>query len=693
MSTPHQHPLTKLKGIGPSLAEKLRRIGINNLLDLLFHLPLRYQDRTRLTPIGVLQNGSDVMIEGEVAASSVVFGRRRSLLVKLQDTTGTTTLRFFHFSKSQQDIFKRGQRVRCFGEARWGKNGLELNHPEYRLLYDKVPYPLEDHLTPIYPVTEGLQQQRLRKLIEQVFLVLENRQTLPDLLPAKLLSTLQFMPLLEALKVLHFPPTDVSFKLLDEGRHPAQLRLAFEEMLAYYLSMRRLRDQALALSAPTFRSSTELVPLFLQSLPFTATAAQVKVSAEISADLASGQPMLRLVQGDVGSGKTLVAVLAALQAIESGYQAVLMAPTEILAEQHFLTFSTWLQSLGISLGFLSSKVKGKKRASTLQNLASGETQLIIGTHALFQEEVSFHKLGLIIVDEQHRFGVHQRLSLREKGKHGYGCPHQLIMTATPIPRTLTMNAYADLDCSIIDELPPGRTPVTTLLLAEDRRPDIVTRIAAICAEGRQVYWVCTLIEESEKLQCQAAEATFEELHAVLGHVKVGLIHGRMNPQMKIEMMQRFKKGEIQLLVATTVIEVGVDVPNATLMVIENAERLGLAQLHQLRGRVGRGATASHCVLLYKAPLGHISKSRLEIIRSSNDGFHIAERDLEIRGPGEILGTRQTGLIQMRIADLVRDAHLQSKVKQWAEYIRQEEPELIEPLIQRWLSQAEQYGQV
>ncbi len=686
-------PLTQLKGVGPALVEKLNALGIQTVLDLLFHLPLRYQDRTRLTPIAALRQGMDVVIEGSIAGSGIVFGKRRSLLVKVQDGTGVTTLRFFHFSNAQKQALQTGARIRCYGEVRFGKGGLELNHPEYQLLDTALPVPMAEHLTPVYPATEGLQQTRLRKLLEQVLQQLAKAQALPDLLPAALRQQERFIPLLDALTLLHQPPPDISLRHLENGQHPAQVRLVFEELLANYLSLRRLRDIAQSQAAPLLRGDGNLQRRLLQALPFGLTKAQQRVGNEIARDLATPVPMLRLVQGDVGSGKTLVAVLACLQAVECGYQAALMAPTEILAEQHFLNLDQWLTPLGVRVGFLSGKVKGKKRQQELLALHSGETQVIVGTHALFQDDVQFGRLGLVVVDEQHRFGVHQRLTLREKGYSAGTWPHQLIMTATPIPRTLTMSAYADLDCSVIDELPPGRTPVNTVLISAQRRGDVVARISAACSEGRQAYWVCTLIEESETLQCQAAEATFAELQLALPALRIGLVHGRMKPKEKADIMTAFKSGSLQLLVATTVIEVGVDVPNASLMVIENPERLGLAQLHQLRGRVGRGSQASHCLLLYSNPLSEAGKLRLGIMRESNDGFYIAEQDLQIRGPGEILGTRQTGLMNFRIADLTRDSHLQPKVKLWADKIRTQQPELVDPLIRRWLAQAEQYGNV
>lgn len=686
-------PVTQLKGVGPNLAARLQTLGIDTVLDLLFHLPLRYQDRTRITPIGGLRQGSDVVIEGVVAGIAVMFGKRRSLMVKVQDGTGVTTLRFFHFSAAQKAALVNGARIRCYGEVSFGRSGIELYHPEYQLLQGATPLPLQDRLTPVYPATEGLQQNRLRNLLAQVFTLLEQTAALPDLLPAELCRQYNFMPLLDALRFIHQPPAQVSLERLARGDHPAQLRLAFEELLANYLSLRRLRDQAQAQAAPALPAKGTLSKQLLQALPFALTGAQKRVGLEISRDLGRTLPMLRLVQGDVGSGKTLVAVLAALQAVENGWQAAIMAPTEILAEQHYLSLDQWLQPLGIELCFLSGRIKGKKRTEVLQQMHNGQARIVVGTHALFQDGVAFHKLGLIVIDEQHRFGVHQRLSLREKGYGAGTWPHQLIMTATPIPRTLTMSAYADLDCSVIDELPPGRTPVNTVLVSSQRRADVVARISGACAEGRQAYWVCTLIEESEVLQCQAAEATYAELQAALPDLRIGLIHGRMKPKEKAAVMSAFKAGELQLLVATTVIEVGVDVPNASLMVIENPERLGLAQLHQLRGRVGRGSQESHCILLYQQPLSEAGKLRLGIMRESNDGFYIAEKDLEIRGPGEILGTRQTGLMTLRIADLTRDSHLQPKVKLWAEKLRAQQPHIIDPLIRRWLANAEQYGNV
>ena len=686
-----QAPLTALKGVGAALAEKFARVGLENLQDILFHLPLRYQDRTRVTPIGALRPGQDAVIEGVVAGADIVMGRRRSLLVRLQDGSGTLSLRFYHFSQAQRDGLKRGTSLRCYGEARPGASGLEIYHPEYRALSASEGAPVEQTLTPIYPTTEGLTQQRLRQLSQQALARL-GPHSLPDWLPAELAREYQLGPLDEAIRYLHRPPAGADLEQLAEGQHWAQRRLAFEELLTHQLSLQRLRQSVRSQHAPALPVARMLPQRFLQNLGFQPTGAQQRVGAEIAYDLSQHEPMLRLVQGDVGAGKTVVAALAALQALEAGYQVALMAPTEILAEQHFLTFSKWLAPLGIEVAWLAGKLKGKARTAALAQIAGG-TPMVVGTHALFQDEVQFQRLALAIIDEQHRFGVQQRLALRQKGIDGRLCPHQLIMTATPIPRTLAMSAYADLDTSILDELPPGRTPVNTLVIGENRRLEVVERVRAACREGRQVYWVCTLIEESEELTCQAAETSFSELSAALPEVRVGLIHGRMKPAEKAAVMDEFKQGRLQLLVATTVIEVGVDVPNASLMIIENPERLGLAQLHQLRGRVGRGSAVSHCVLLYQAPLSQLGRERLAIMRETTDGFVIAEKDLELRGPGEMLGTRQTGLLQFKVADLLRDADLLPAVRDAAQTLLERWPQHVSPLLERWLRHGQQYGQV
>jgi ATP-dependent DNA helicase RecG len=684
-------PVTALKGVGAALAEKLAKVGLETLQDVLFHLPLRYQDRTRIVPIGELRPGQDAVVEGVVLGADIVMGRRRSLLVRLQDGSGTLSLRFYYFNQAQKEAMKRGTHLRCYGEVRAGSSGLEIYHPEYRALVGSEPLAVAQTLTPIYPTTEGLTQARLRQLSEQALSRL-SAQSLPDWLPDELARDYHLAPLDQALRYLHRPPADADLEQLAEGRHWAQHRLAFEELLTHQLSLQRLRDSLRAQQAPLLPKAQRLPRQFLANLGFTPTGAQQRVGAEIAYDLMQHEPMLRLIQGDVGAGKTVVAACAALQALEAGYQVALMAPTELLAEQHFATFSQWLAPLGIEVAWLAGKLKGKARAAALAQIATG-TPMVIGTHALFQEQVQFSRLALVIIDEQHRFGVQQRLALRKKGVDGRLCPHQLIMTATPIPRTLAMSAYADLDTSILDELPPGRTPVNTVLLADSRRAEVVERVRAACNEGRQAYWVCTLIEESEELTCQAAETTFEDLVAALGGLHVGLIHGRMKAAEKAAVMAQFKEGRLQLLVATTVIEVGVDVPNASLMIIENPERLGLAQLHQLRGRVGRGSAASHCVLLYHPPLSQLGRQRLGILRETCDGFLIAEKDLELRGPGEMLGTRQTGLLQFKVADLMRDADLLPAVRDAALALLARWPTHVSPLLERWLRHGQQYGQV
>ena len=688
-----QMPLTHLQGVGPALEKKLAGLNIYHPLDLLFHLPFRYQDRTHITSIAALQVGSDVVIEGHILGTAIVFGRRRSLLVKIRDQSGIANLRFFHFSAAQKNSLAEGKRIRCYGEVKWGRSGIELFHPEYKIIDEQDRFSSTKTLTPIYPSTDGLQQNRLRNIIEQALILLRQGANLIDYLPSKLNQEFGTNNLKDALLYIHQPPKNAQLEKLEAGLHPAQQRLAFEELLAHYLCLRRLRENAQQDKAPSLSADSELILVLIQNLPFSLTSAQQKVFADVSKDLATNKPMLRLVQGDVGSGKTIIAILAALQTVGNGYQVAVMAPTEILAEQHFLNFSELLESLNVEIAFLSGKIKGKTRSETLALIGNGQAQIVIGTHALFQDEVQFKRLGLMVIDEQHRFGVHQRLALREKGQSHGASPHQLIMTATPIPRTLMMSAYADLDCSIIGELPPGRSPVNTVLIAESRRSQVIERIQDACSRGRQAYWVCTLIEESEMLQCQAAEVTFANLQQQLKNIDVGLIHGRMKPKEKSEIMHQFKSGNIKLLIATTVIEVGVDVPNASLMIIENPERLGLAQLHQLRGRVGRGSEKSHCLLLYQTPLSELGKQRLEIMRSSNDGFYIAQKDMEIRGPGEVLGTRQTGLMEHKIANLSRDSHLLDNIKIWGENLREHHPGNIDPLFDRWLSVNQQYGNV
>ena len=682
--------VTELKGVGAALAAKLGKLGIYNFQDLLFHLPLRYQDRTRITAIGALRPGDEVVVEARVLACDIVMGRRRSLVCRIQDGTGTLTLRFFHFSAAQKSGLINAD-IRCFGEVRPGSNGLELIHPEYKVLKGAGFDQLEETLTPIYPLTEGLTQPRLRSLVGQALSALGS-EPLDELLPDSELTRNNYPSLTDAVRFLHQPPVGVDLESLLEGQHPAQRRLAFEELLAHNLSLRVVRHQMQTQGAPALKSTGRLTLPFLDRLPFSLTQAQLRVAREVARDMGRRLPMLRLVQGDVGSGKTMVAVLAALQAVENDKQAAIMAPTEILAEQHLINFKSWLEPLGIKVSWLAGKVKGKAREAALAEIGSGEAQVVVGTHALFQDEVAFHDLAMVVIDEQHRFGVDQRLSLREKGRNDGKIPHQLIMTATPIPRTLAMSAYADLDCSIIDELPPGRTPVQTVVIDDSRRDQVVERVQQNCKQGLQAYWVCTLVEESEALQCQAAETTAEALREALPDLRIGLVHGRLKPAEKAEVMAQFKAHELDLLVATTVIEVGVDVPNSSLMIIENPERLGLSQLHQLRGRVGRGSRESFCVLMYHAPLSQQGRERLAIMRETSDGFRIAERDLELRGPGEVLGTRQTGMMSFRIADLQRDADMLDSVQQTAERI-ETSTELTRQLCDRWILNADQYAQV
>ncbi len=685
-----QVEVTALKSVGKQLADKLAKLHIHSVQDLLFHLPLRYMDRTRVTPIGGLQPLANVVIEGEIRACDVAFGRRRSLVCRLQDGTGLMTLRFFHFSAAQKKRLAVGTKIRCFGETRRGASGLEIYHPEYDFLDSHKPLALESTLTPVYPATEGITQARLRSLTEQALQLMDSH-SLQELIPDDAWRHHPY-PLAQAVAYLPHPPKEAPIDELLEGSHPYQQRLAFEELLAHHLSMLRVRQKLQSEGAEPLPIPASLLSKFRQQLGFELTAAQSRVAEEIAADLSQPFPMLRLVQGDVGSGKTVVAALAALQAVGNGLQAAIMAPTEILAEQHRHSFQQWMEPLGITVGWLSGRQKAAERRQQLAAIASGEAQVVVGTHALFQDEVVFADLGLTIIDEQHRFGVNQRLALRQKASQ-QARSHQLIMTATPIPRTLAMSAYADLDCSVIDELPPGRTPVSTVAISNERRAQVIERVRLACLSGRQAYWVCTLIEESEALEAQAAEAVAEQLRHELPDLSIGLVHGRLKAADKEAQMSEFKQGGLQLLVATTVIEVGVDVPNASLMIIENPERLGLAQLHQLRGRVGRGEAESHCVLLYGSPLSQNGRERITAMRETNDGFVIAEKDLQLRGPGEVLGTRQTGDVSFRLADLQRDGHLLPRVKEVATHIASKHPEVIEGLISRWLGSAENYANV
>ncbi|MCP3870616.1 MAG: ATP-dependent DNA helicase RecG [Gammaproteobacteria bacterium] len=684
-------PVTALKGVGVRNLERLKKVGVSTVQDVLFHLPLRYQDRTRITPMAVLQQGDQVVVEGVVESAEIRFGRRRSLLVLLTEGDASITLRFFYFSASQKAGLTPGVRLRCFGEVRKGPGSLEMVHPEYQRVNDAVEEQMEETLTPIYPTTEGLHQLSWRGMTEKALALLSVQpEALPDLLPVDLLNRYQLPELAAAVAYLHRPPPDASLEQLGEGGHPAQRRLAFEELLAHQLSLRELRRRQQQTPARPLHGNGNLRQQLLGALPFTLTGAQQRVAAEIGEDLKRDRPMMRLVQGDVGSGKTIVAALAATQALESEHQVALMAPTELLAEQHLRSFKGWMDSLGLEVAWLTGRHKGKTRRLILDSLAAGEKRFVVGTHALLQEDVAFQALGLVIIDEQHRFGVHQRMALREKSGVGGLVPHQLIMTATPIPRSLAMTAYADLDLSLIDELPPGRLPVSTVVIPDSRREEVIERVQAACREHRQAYWVCTLIEESEALQCQAAEDTAQQLSEALPDLRIALVHGRLKSAEKEAVMLGFQQGELDLLVSTTVIEVGVDVPNASLMIIENPERLGLAQLHQLRGRVGRGTKESHCVLMYHPPLSGSARERLGVMRDTRDGFVIARKDLELRGPGEVLGTRQTGEMQFRIADVVRDQQMLDDVRQAAELLLEHHENRVAPLMRRWIGQREQY---
>lgn len=686
--------LTALKGVGPSVVDKLAKVGVQDLTDLLFHLPLRYEDRTQLWPMGQLRPGQQALLRGTVVRAQVQFGRRRSLLVKIRDDSGEVGMRLYYFNKTQQAALQPGVAVQVFGEARRGATGLELYHPEYLLADTPAELPSPDgRLTPVYPTTDGLSQKKWRELTDQALQWLARQGALRDLIPAELRARWALPDLPAALHFLHRPPLNTDPETLRDGEHPCVARLVVEELLAHHLGLRQIRARTRAEAAPDFHPHSDLHERLLRALPFQLTAAQQRVLRDINDDLARPVPMLRLVQGDVGSGKTLVALCAMLRVIENGWQAVLLAPTEILAEQHARNAERLLAPLGIRVELLLGKHTRKQRAPALAAIADGQATCIVGTHALFQEEVQYARLGLVVVDEQHRFGVDQRLSLREKGRQHGMVPHQLIMTATPIPRTLAMSMYADLDISVIDELPPGRTPVVTSVISNAQRAKVVERVLEACAQQRQVYWVCTLIEDSEELEAQAAEELYEQLAAALAPWRVGLIHGRMKPKDKAEVMAAFQHNTLQVLVATTVIEVGVDVPNASVMIIENAERLGLSQLHQLRGRVGRGATASYCVLLYQTPLSQAGKARLNTMRATNDGFQIAEQDLILRGPGEVLGTRQTGEASFRIANLQRDQQWLPVVKEVAESMEQRYAESIALLLARWHAHDMNYGKV
>ena len=683
--------LTTLSGIGPAMAEKLGRLGLHTVRDLLFLLPIRYEDRTRIQPIFDLRAGRRVQIEGVIDRAQVIMGRRRSLLCTLRDPSAEITLRFFHFTRQQQAGLRRGARLLCYGEVRQGPRGLEIVHPEYRRLSDSEPALIQDRLTPVYPTTEGVTQPRLRKLTDHA---LENAiDGLPDLIPARYLADLGMPGLHEALRSVHRPPKGMPLETLLSGAHPARKRLALEEILAWHMGLRRMREAGQRRNAFALRPQGELRDRFLAGLPFELTSGQKQAIAQIDADLCRSAPTMRLLQGDVGCGKTVVIAAAVLAAVQAGRQAAVMAPTELLAEQHMRTLSDWLAPLGVRLAWLTSGMPRAERRVFEAQLAGGDAAVGVGTHALFQEGVEYRSLGLVVVDEQHRFGVHQRLRLVEKGETGEEAPHQLVTTATPIPRSLAMTFYAGLDISSIKDMPPGRKPVNTVLVSQERRPEVIARVAAACREGRQAYWVCPLIEESAYIESHAAEPTHRELSEALPGIPVGLLHGRSTPSRRDQVMADFASGKLRVLVATTVIEVGVDIPRASLMIIENAERMGLAQLHQLRGRVGRGADLSHCVLMYRPPLGEIARERLNTMRSTNDGFEIARKDLALRGAGEILGVRQTGALQFRVADLVRDGALAEPAQRIADDMLRAGGPDVDQLIRRWVGEGDRYAQV
>lgn len=686
-------PCTCLKTVGEKTAALLKKCGIFAIQDLLFHLPLRYQDKTRITPINALVAGAHAVIQGSIVDVKTTYGRRPSLICFVSDETGVIALRFFNFNASQKTQFNLGGELRCFGEIRFWSEWPEMVHPEYRRVQNEGDFPLEETLTPIYPSTQGLHQHVLYRLTTEVLSWLEQGMLLSELIPLAWLERFKLPTLVQALSYVHRPPRSADVKSLEEGAHATQQRLIVEELLAQHLSLRRVRKHFKLNIAPLLNEKNTLTEIFLQNLVFRLTNAQQRVLQEISEDIQQQKPMLRLVQGDVGSGKTVVAGLTMLRAVENGFQAAIMAPTELLAEQHFRQFQAWFSPLNIEVSYLAGHLSSKIKEQSSQALLEGKSQIVVGTHALFQKGVDFKSLGVVVIDEQHRFGVDQRLALWQKGVTKTQVPHQLILTATPIPRTLAMVFYADLDVSVIDELPPGRTPITTVVIPDHRRSEVVARIRQACSQGKQAYWVCPLIDESEILQCEAVEVTVAQLKTWLPEIKIGLVHGRMKSQEKESAMQGFREGSIDLLVATTVIEVGVDVPNASLMIIENAERLGLSQLHQLRGRIGRGAIVSYCVLLYQLPLSPTAQMRLEVIRNSQDGFEIARKDLELRGPGEVLGTKQKGITRFRIANLVRDQKWLPLVQELAESMLTSHPAYVDALILRWLTGNEKYGLV
>jgi len=688
-------PVDELKGVGAQTAARLKKLGIGSVADLLFHVPVRYEDRTRIFKIAQVIQGQQVLIQGRIQSVELLTRGRRSLICRINDGSGFLAIRLFHFSTAQRNALCAGDLLRCYGEVRIGYDGKEMIHPEYQCLRAENSAVVDTKLTPVYRLTEGVRQKTLRRLVKESLDRLQSSDSIFELsewIPSSVLNEMALPGLVEALSLLHAPEPEIGDSFLN-WQHPAQKRLILEELVAHHLSLTQARTKLREQKAPIVSVDEYRLNLFLGGLPFELTAAQRRVVSEIHEDIVSNRPMMRLVHGDVGSGKTVVAACCSLAVMHAGYQVALMAPTELLALQHYRKFDEWLSGLGIRTVCLVGKQSEKTRSEINAAIACGDVGFVIGTHALYQDKVNFHRLGLVIIDEQHRFGVHQRLALREKGRRDGLYPHQLIMTATPIPRTLAMLRFADLDVSVIDQLPAGRTPVETVVIPSARRLEVVDRIDQWVSGGRQVYWVCTLIEESEVLQCEAVENTHALLVDQLPGIQIGLVHGKLKSAQKEAVMQAFLDHEIDVLVATTVIEVGVDVPNAGLMIIENPERLGLAQLHQLRGRVGRGPGESFCVLMYQTPLSQVARERLAVLRETSDGFKIAEKDLELRGSGEVMGVRQTGQIQFRIADLFRDKDLLPDIVCTAELIRRDYPANVTPLIHRWVGDATQYAEV
>ena len=685
------HSVTSLKGVGPKISESLKSLGILSVQDAMFHLPFRYEDRTVLTPIGKASYDKSILIEGEIVKSTVVFRGRRMLFVEIYDGTGRLTMRMFNFAMAQHKALKQGLMIRCYGSITPGPNGKQMIHPQYQVFDKSENLEIDNNLTPVYPTTSGLQQGRIRKVIHDSIAYCDKHSLLKESSPLN--SESGFVDLWENLKFIHNPPSDIDIQTLIEGKHPAQRALIKEELVAHMLCAGILKNELEGRLGPTMDKISSAEEKFTSSLKFHLTGAQKRTWDEIRSDLTANQPMRRLLQGDVGSGKTLVGALSALHAHENGWQTAFMCPTEILAEQHHLSLSEWFSPLGLIVELLTGSTNASDRKKIISKLKNGEINILVGTHALFQEDVIFNCLGLTVIDEQHRFGVHQRFSMLEKGGTKNQSPHQLIMTATPIPRTLAMTVYGSLETSIIDEMPPGRRPVETSARPNSLRQKVIQRIQEVCLSGQRVYWVCTLIEESEELEAQSAEELFKEISDLLPEINVGLVHGKLKKKLKDQVIKKFRQGKIQLLVCTTVIEVGVDVPEATLMIIENPERLGLSQLHQLRGRVGRKADSdSHCLLLYKEPLSSLAQERIKTMQETNDGFVIAEKDLELRGAGDIYGVRQSGLMDLKIANPIRDSDLLEEAQKDAIKIAKNDDNYAKAIVSRWIGNRVDYSE-